>query len=242
MYNIYTYLSPHVYVSFLSTKFFLYTLQVSFLHIYHHTTIAWAWWIALRYSPGGDIYFGALLNSMIHVMMYSYYALTLVKVNCPWKRYLTQAQLAQFTSVVIYTCCTAYYHYYYVSHEAIDNVQPSLRIYYMCCIVQVFEMVSLFVLFSLFYKRKYSSNKNGGGGKEQQQNHHHHQQEQVSASSSSFTNNKTPEDQCHKAMGEISVAAKVVAKDAGKFVSTATQAVKKRKGGHVDPIGDARFC
>ena len=108
-------------------------------------------------------------------------------------------------------------------------------------------MVSLFVLFSLFYKRKYSSGgKNcGGGGKEQQQ------QERLSSSSSSYTN-KTPEDQCHKAMGEISVAAKVVAghakdvaeqtaKDAGKFVSTATQAVKKRKG-HVDPIGDARFC
>jgi hypothetical protein len=113
-------------------------------------------------------------------------------------------------------------------------------------------MVSLFVLFSLFYKRKYSSgSKNcGGGGKEQ---HHQQQQERLSsASSSSSYTNKTPEDQCHKAMGEISVAAKVVAghakdvaeqtaKDAGKFVSTATQAVKKRKG-HVDPIGDARFC
>jgi hypothetical protein len=117
-------------------------------------------------------------------------------------------------------------------------------------------MVSLFVLFSLFYKRKYSnssSSKNGGGGKEQQQNHHPQQEQVSSSSSSSFTNNKTPEDQCHKAMGEISVAAKVVAihakdvaeqtaKDAGKFVSTATQAVKKRKGQHVDPIGDARFC
>ena len=217
--------------------------------------------MALRYSPGGDIYFGALLNSMIHVMMYSYYALALLKFDCPWKRYLTQAQLLQFTSVVVYTCCTAYYHYYFVSHEAIDNVRPSLGIYYMCCGVQVFEMVSLFVLFSLFYKRKYSSgSKNcggGGGGKEQHQQQQQQQQQErllassSSSSSSSYTN-KTPEDQCHKAMGEISVAAKVVAghakdvaeqtaKDAGKFVSTATQAVKKRKG-HVDPIGDARFC
>ena len=128
----------------------------------------------------------------------------------------------------------------------------------MCCGVQVFEMVSLFVLFSLFYKRKYSSgSKNcggGGGGKEQHQQQQQQQQQErllASSSSSSYTN-KTPEDQCHKAMGEISVAAKVVAghakdvaeqtaKDAGKFVSTATQAVKKRKG-HVDPIGDARFC
>lgn len=221
---------------------------MSFLHIYHHTTIAWAWWIAIRYVPGGDIYFGALLNSIIHVLMYSYYVLALCKVPCPWKKYLTQAQLFQFTSVVVYTCVSAYIHTTYVSHEYIHNVQPGLGIYYMCCSVQVFEMVSLFVLFSLFYKRKYSSSSGGGGGDEKQQ------QEQQRLSSSSSTN-KTPEDQCHKAMGEISVAAKVVAghakdvaeqtaKDAGKFVSTATQAVKKRKKGghHVDPIGDARFC
>ena len=199
-----------------------YKNQVSFLHIYHHTTIAWAWWIALRYSPGGDIYFGALLNSFIHVLMYSYYALALMKVTCPWKRYLTQAQLLQFTSVVIYTIATAYQHYYYLPHEAIEGEQPSLRTYYFCCIVQVFEMVSLFVLFSLFYKRSYSQRNKL-------------QQERTSSSSSttksSTTKESSSEDQCYKAMGEISVAAKEVAghaaKDAGKLVATATKVVKR---------------
>lgn len=194
-------------------------LKVSFLHIYHHTTIAWAWWIALRYSPGGDIYFGALLNSFIHVLMYSYYALALMKVNCPWKRYLTQAQLLQFTSVVVYTIATAYQHYHHVPHEAIEGVQPSLRTYYFCCIVQVFEMVSLFVLFSLFYKRSYSQR-------------NREQQEQKSATTTPTA--KESEDQCYKAMGEISVVAKEVAghaaKDAGKLVATATKAVKRSGG------------
>lgn len=206
------------YLEFLDTYFMILRGkmdQVSFLHIYHHTTIAWAWWIALRYSPGGDIYFGALLNSIIHVMMYSYYALALMKVSCPWKRFLTQAQLLQFTSVVIYTISTAYLHYYYVPHEAIEGEQPSLMTYYFCCAVQVFEMVSLFVLFSLFYKRKYSK-KNSEG------------------KSDSKSSTKESEDQCHKAMGEISVAAKEVAghaaKDAGKFVATATKAVKRSNG------------
>mmetsp|Transcript_32447 Transcript_32447/g.55291 ORF Transcript_32447/g.55291 Transcript_32447/m.55291 type:complete len:355 (-) Transcript_32447:171-1235(-) len=189
--------------------------QVSFLHIYHHTTIAWAWWIAMTYSPGGDIYFGALLNSLIHVLMYSYYALALMKVSCPWKRYLTQAQLLQFTSVVIYTIATAYKHYKYLPHEAIEGEQPSLGTYYFCCVVQVFEMVSLFVLFSLFYKRSYSK-KNKGGGK-------------------SHSPAKESEDQCHKAMGEISVAAKEAAghaaKDAGKLVASATSAVKRTNAG-----------
>ena len=202
-------------------------MKVSFLHIYHHTTIAWAWWIALRYSPGGDIYFGALLNSFIHVLMYSYYALALMKVNCPWKRYLTQAQLLQFTSVVVYTIATAYQHYYHVPHEAIEGEQPSLRTYYFCCIVQVFEMVSLFVLFSLFYKRSYS-----------QRNRKQQEQKSSSSSSSSSTTTtsitKESEDQCYKAMGEISVAAKEVAghaaKDAGKLVATATKVVKRNGG------------
>lgn len=193
--------------------------QVSFLHIYHHTTIAWAWWIAVRFSPGGDIYFGALLNSIIHVLMYSYYVLALLKVHCPWKRFLTQAQLLQFTSVVIYTIATARQHYYYVPHEAIEGEQPSLKTYYLCCVVQVFEMVSLFILFSFFYKRKYSKK--------------HEKGKRISRQSAAAAK-ESIEDECHKAMGEISVAAKEVAenaaKDASKFVGTATRAVKRKNG------------
>ena len=187
--------------------------QVSFLHIYHHTTIAWAWWIAMNYSPGGDIYFGALLNSFIHVLMYSYYALALLKVRCPWKRFLTQAQLLQFTSVVIYTVATAYLHYHNLPHEAIAGEQPSLRTYYFCCVVQVFEMVSLFILFSLFYKRSYSKKNKG---------------------ESRRASTKESEDECSKAMAEISTAAKEVAehaaKDAGKLVATATKRVTRSNG------------
>jgi elongation of very long chain fatty acids protein 4 len=214
---------------------------VSFLHIYHHTTIAWAWWIALRYSPGGDIYFGALLNSAIHVLMYSYYALALMKVRCPWKRYLTQAQLLQFTSVVIYTIATAYLHYHHGSPEAIEGVQPSLGTYYFCCVVQVFEMVSLFVLFSLFYKRKYSSSMNddgGGGGSRREQRSNDADRSTSSSSPSSSAraaeSSSSSEDQCYRAMGEISEAAKEVAghaaKDAGKVVAAATKAVTRGNG------------
>ena len=212
---------------------------MSFLHIYHHTTIAWAWWIALRYSPGGDIYFGALLNSAIHVLMYSYYALALMKVRCPWKRYLTQAQLLQFTSVVIYTIATAYLHYHHGSPEAIEGVQPSLGTYYFCCVVQVFEMVSLFVLFSLFYKRKYSSSMNDGGGgggsrREQRSNDADRSTSSSSSSARAAESSSSSEDQCYRAMGEISEAAKEVAghaaKDAGKVVAAATKAVTRGNG------------
>lgn len=129
--------------------------QVSFLHVYHHCTIAWAWWAAISLFPGGDSYFGALLNSWIHVMMYSYYALALLKVRCPWKRFLTQAQLLQFTTVVVYSLVC-------MQMWPKDLVESR---HYLCIFIQVFEMVSLFVLFALFYRRSYGGKKAGGGAK-----------------------------------------------------------------------------
>jgi elongation of very long chain fatty acids protein 4 len=126
------------------------TIQVSFLHVYHHVSIAWAWWYALYAWPGGDAYFGALLNSIIHVMMYSYYTLSLCKISCPWKRYLTQAQLLQFTSVVIYTGCCTHIH---IKQQDLETKHV------WCLIVQFIEMTSMFVLFMHFYSKAYKSKK-----------------------------------------------------------------------------------
>merc|ERR1711884_200735 len=110
-------------------------MGVSFLHVYHHVSIAWAWWAAFMLYPGGDSYFGALLNSIIHVLMYSYYLLALLKIPCPWKRYLTQAQLLQFTSVIIYT----------VGMHIIIPKEAAFK-YRLAMIIQVWEMISLFAL------------------------------------------------------------------------------------------------
>lgn len=96
--------------------------------------------------PGGDAYFGALLNSWIHVMMYSYYTLSLLKFSCPWKRYLTQAQLLQFTSVVVYTGFS-------VAIQLRQQIAETRH--YACFAVQTFEMVSLFGLFMHFYSKAY---------------------------------------------------------------------------------------
>lgn len=140
------------YLEFLDTYFMILrgkTEQVSFLHVYHHTTIAWAWWIALNTVPGGDSYFGALLNSWIHVMMYSYYALSLLKIRCPWKKYLTQAQLLQFTSVVTYTVASMF----------LWDKDILTGWHYFAAAVQMFEMISLFVLFFSFYRKAYSQKK-----------------------------------------------------------------------------------
>jgi GNS1/SUR4 family len=132
----------------------VFSSQVSFLHIYHHTSIACAWWIGLRLHPGGDIYFGALINSWIHVMMYSYYTLSLLRIRCPWKKYLTLAQLTQFASVLLYSACSMW-----------QMPQDGTWQHYLGHFIQDFEMTSLFFLFMLFYQKAYSKDRNSEDSK-----------------------------------------------------------------------------
>lgn len=120
--------------------------------MYHHFTIAWAWWLGIWFWPEGDCYFGALLNSLIHVMMYSYYTMTLLRISCPFKKYLTMAQLIQFTTVVVYSMVSL----------AILPSSTSWK-HYAALSCQCGEMISLFVLFLHFYKKSY--NKGGKGAK-----------------------------------------------------------------------------
>jgi len=157
--------------------------QVSFLHVYHHVSIVWAWWLALILFPAGDAYFGALLNSGIHVLMYSYYLLALLKIPCPWKKYLTQAQLLQFTSVLVYSS--------FCIMLAPKEIEAR---HYAAIFIQIWEMASLFVLFSIFYKKSYRKSKKPA--------------------------NSAEDDQCQAAVkAAVQGAAKAVesaAKDAGK--------------------------
>jgi len=77
-------------------------------------------------------------------MMYSYYTLSLFKIQCPWKKYLTMAQLGQFCTVILYS---------FVSMAQMPK-EATWRDY-VVHLVQVFEMLSLFVLFMHFYKKAY---------------------------------------------------------------------------------------
>lgn len=78
-------------------------------------------------------------------MMYSYYTLSLLKIQCPWKKYLTMAQLTQFLSVIAYSACSIY-------------LMPDERNWrnLLGYSIQVFEMSSLFILFMHFYRKAYS--------------------------------------------------------------------------------------
>ncbi|CAG5133335.1 unnamed protein product [Candidula unifasciata] len=92
-------------VEMLDTIFFILrkkNSQVSFLHVYHHATMFPIWYIGVKWVAGGQSFFGAMINSFIHVIMYTYYGISAMGPKYQkflwWKRYLTSLQLIQFVT------------------------------------------------------------------------------------------------------------------------------------------------
>lgn len=72
--------------------------QISFLHVFHHSSMPFLSEYGYRYAPWPPVAFGLMLNSVVHVVMYSYYAMTAIFPlhDFTWKRFITQLQIAQF--------------------------------------------------------------------------------------------------------------------------------------------------
>jgi len=126
--------------------------QISFLHVYHHTTIFAIWWLVVYYAPGGDGYFSAALNSFIHVLMYSYYlwAAFAGKQKGPkavwtepgyYRQYITTMQMLQFTFMLIQA----------TYNITVPNEYPVFLSY-----ILFFYMLSMLGLFANFYRKSYS--------------------------------------------------------------------------------------
>ena len=120
--------------------------QLSFLHIYHHCLLIWAWWMVcfvIKNNDCVDAYFGACMNAGIHVIMYSYYLMAALKIKCPWKQYITMAQMLQFAIVFAHSCYVIY-----------DGHCPAILPW-----SQMFVMTNMLVLFGQFYVQTYTKKK-----------------------------------------------------------------------------------
>merc|ERR1719491_1647128 len=81
--------------------------QLSFLHVYHHSTIFHFYWINVKVNYDGDVFLTILLNGFIHTVMYTYYFICMhTKVpetgkSLPiwWKSSLTSLQMIQFVTM-----------------------------------------------------------------------------------------------------------------------------------------------
>lgn len=56
--------------------------QLSFLHVYHHTSIFLFYWLNINVAYDGDVYYTVVLNSFVHLVMYFYYFLTTFMCLC----------------------------------------------------------------------------------------------------------------------------------------------------------------
>ncbi|XP_064624277.1 very long chain fatty acid elongase 4-like isoform X1 [Lineus longissimus] len=81
--------------------------QLTFLHVFHHSTMLINWWFYTKYVAGGQSFITVLLNTFVHMIMYSYYGLAAIGPQMQkylwWKKYMTKLQLLQFFTGMTHT-------------------------------------------------------------------------------------------------------------------------------------------
>ena len=89
------------------------------LHFYHHAIIPFLCWTWVATGWVHSIaWYGAAVNALVHVFMYSYYFLSQLCGYQPWwKRYITQGQLLQFFSVFL--LIFVFVHYASLGHSGL---------------------------------------------------------------------------------------------------------------------------
>ncbi|KAK0081258.1 hypothetical protein PV326_007777 [Microctonus aethiopoides] len=122
--------------------------HVSTLHVIHHGCMPMSVWFGVKFTPGGHSTFFGLLNSFVHIVMYSYYLLAAlgpqVQPYLWWKKYLTAFQMVQFIAIMIHAFQLLF----------IDCNYPKAFVWWIGL-----HAVMFFFLFNEFYKQSYSEKK-----------------------------------------------------------------------------------
>lgn len=117
---------------------------VTLLHLWHHSSIVVETriWLDTGMTLGS---YGMWFNSLVHVVMYAYYACALLKVRFPYKRLITLTQIVQFCTSF---CFLVPFLRYHVEEKGCSGV-PGL-------VASVFFNASYLALFLRFYFNAYS--------------------------------------------------------------------------------------
>ncbi|XP_038210478.1 elongation of very long chain fatty acids protein 4-like [Zerene cesonia] len=137
-------------IDLLDTVFFILRKkqnQVTFLHVYHHSAmVAWTWFHYM-YHPCDHFVVVGLINSFVHVIMYTYYGLASLGPEYSkfvwWKKHVTKIQLMQFVLVI----SNLYY------QQKLTPCPIPAAFHYFC----LFSIGSFFILFINFYLRSYGN-------------------------------------------------------------------------------------
>lgn len=125
--------------------------QLSFLHVYHHSSIFFVYWMNTRIGYTGDIYFTIVLNCFVHIVMYTYYMFKSLEPawNPWWKKHITNLQMVQFL------CMNA---------QAIYLLTNGCQFPKYVTMFYLVYIISLFALFYHFSVQAYGKNRKTKGG------------------------------------------------------------------------------
>lgn len=121
--------------------------HVSFLHVYHHYTTMMVAFIVFKYLRVEQGAIFAFINSIVHVIMYTYYFITAIgyKPKPYWKITVTVLQLLQF--LVIFLLVVNLYKCQILTKYIIFNIYS------------VFQTLMYIYLFGRFFIKNYIRNK-----------------------------------------------------------------------------------
>ncbi|XP_055592550.1 elongation of very long chain fatty acids protein AAEL008004-like isoform X2 [Uranotaenia lowii] len=139
------------FTEFFDTFFFVMrkkTSQVSTLHVIHHGVMPMSVWFGVKFTPGGHSTFFGLLNTFVHIVMYSYYLFSALGPQFQkylwWKKYLTTLQMVQFIAIMAHAFQLLF----------IDCNYPKAFVWWIGM-----HAVMFFFLFNEFYQSTYRANK-----------------------------------------------------------------------------------
>jgi len=116
--------------------------QVTFLHIFHHSSITFVVGTILKFDYSGDMFLPIFLNALVHVLMYSHYLVTALGIKSWWRQYLTSLQLAQFCLISLQSA-VAY------------SRGPSCGAPDWAKVIMILYMCSMLFLFGKFFVKRY---------------------------------------------------------------------------------------
>jgi GNS1/SUR4 family len=119
--------------------------QVSLLHVYHHIAVVCLLWIFSKYKLCTNECFIPLVNSVVHVFMYSYYFLSSFEILRPC---LSRVKICLTAMQIIQLC-------FLIAHCFIMIVFcPDTKMYWL----QVINLAVLIGMFVHFYLKSYHKN------------------------------------------------------------------------------------
>ncbi|XP_047515659.1 elongation of very long chain fatty acids protein 7-like [Pieris napi] len=109
--------------------------QITFLHLYHHTVMPMISWGATKYYPGGHGTLIGVINSFVHIIMYSYYMMAALGPKYQrylfWKKYITTMQMLQFCITFIHSSQLLFYECGYPRWSVVFTLPNSIFFYYL---------------------------------------------------------------------------------------------------------------